>query len=245
MTRFQLLLFFIMLSQMNIAQNKKVETLKGRVVSSKQEVVGVYVLNRSKKKATITNPNGDFSVPVSLHDTLFISAVQFKNREIIITKKILDYNTFIINLDETLEELDEVVLDNRTLITAKKLGLPGADVKLLDIDERAYDTATNWSPSDTVFSIDPILNYLLGNTAKYKARAMRNKRYKAGQFLYKNYLDSTFVKELKIPEHRVQEFVLYCEQDEDFDAFSKQTSEIIIKAFFKMKSKTFLVLNDE
>lgn len=245
MTRFQLLLFFCVLSQINIAQNKKVETLKGRVVSNTQEVVGVYVLNRSKKKATITNPNGDFTIQVSLQDTLLFSAVQFKNRELIVTKKILDYNTFVINLDETLEELNEVILDNRTLLTAKKLGLPGADVEVLDVDERMYSTATNWFPSDTTFSLDPILNYFLGNTAKYKSRVQRNKRYKAGQFLYENYLDSTFVKELKIPQHRVHEFVLYCEQDEDFDAFSQQTNHTIIKAFFKMKSKTFLALKDE
>ena len=240
MTRFQLLLFFIVLTQLAIAQEQKVETLEGRVVSKEQEVVGVYVLNKSAKKATITDPKGYFTLKVALQDTLLFSAVQFKNREIIITQKILDLKSYIINLDETLEELDEVVLDQRAQVTAMSLGLVHANVKTLELAERELISGTTMSFDGIKNSLDPVINYLSGRTKMLKERVARDKRYTTGQKMQQKYLDSITLTKLKIPEAKLQEFVLYCEQDEDFDAFMSQPNDVFVKAFFKMKAKSFL-----
>lgn len=245
MTRFQLLLFFVLISQLSTAQEKKVKSLKGYVVSKEQEVVGVYVLNKTSNKGSITNENGSFSIPVSLQDTLLFSAVQFKNREIIITQKILDFKSYIVNLDETLEELDEVVLDQRTQVTAMSLGLVHANVKTLELAERELISGKTMSFDGIKNSLDPVINFVSGRTKMLKDRVARNKRYATGQKMQHKYLDSITLTKLKIPKSRLQEFVLYCEQDEDFDAFMLQTNDVFIKAFFKMKSKTFLTLKEE
>ncbi|MCL5247091.1 carboxypeptidase-like regulatory domain-containing protein [Cellulophaga sp. 20_2_10] len=244
MTRFQLLLFFIVLTQLAIAQEQKVETLEGRVVSKEQEVVGVYVLNKSAKKATITDPKGYFTLKVALQDTLLFSAVQFKNREIIITQKILDLKSYIINLDETLEELDEVVLDNRTFITAKSLGLPNADVKTLPLAEREVVTATKWITNNKV-GIDPFLNFLSGRTKMLKERASRDQSYAHSKELRSSYVDSIFSKSLDIPIDRIDEFMLYCEYDKRFDGIFKAKNELVVWDFLRQKSELFLKFKEE
>ncbi|MCL5247090.1 carboxypeptidase-like regulatory domain-containing protein [Cellulophaga sp. 20_2_10] len=239
MKKLQFFLFLVLVTQFTTAQDKVVQ-LKGAVSSTVQEVVGVYVLNRTNNKGAVTNENGSFSIPVRLKDTIEFSAVQFKNKQIIITQKILDLKSYIINLDETLEELDEVVLDQRTQVTAMSLGLVHANVKTLELAERELISGTTMSFDGIKNSLDPVINYLSGRTKMLKERVARDKRYTTGQKMQQKYLDSITLTKLKIPEAKLQEFVLYCEQDEDFDAFMSQPNDVFVKAFFKMKAKSFL-----
>ncbi|MGJ8658899.1 MAG: carboxypeptidase-like regulatory domain-containing protein [Cellulophaga fucicola] len=239
MQKLQFFLFLVIATQLTTAQDKIVQ-LKGSVISNVQEVVGVYVLNKTSNKGSITNENGGFSIPVRLQDTIEFSAVQFKNRQIVITQKILDFKNYIINLDETLEELDEVVLDQRTKVTAMSLGFVHANVKTLELAERELISGKTMSFDGIKNSLDPVINFVSGRTKMLNERVARNKRYATGQKMRHKYLDSITLTKLKIPKSRLQEFVLYCEQDEDFDAFMLQTNDVFIKAFFKMKAKSFL-----
>lgn len=239
MQKLQFFLFLVIATQLTTAQDKIVQ-LKGSVISNVQEVVGVYVLNKTSNKGSITNENGGFSIPVRLQDTIEFSAVQFKNRQIVITQKILDFKNYIINLDETLEELDEVVLDQRTQVTAMSLGFVHANVKTLELAERELISGKTMSFDGIKNSLDPVINFVSGRTKMLNERVTRNKRYATGQKMRHKYLDSITLTKLKIPKSRLQEFVLYCEQDEDFDAFMLQTNDVFIKAFFKMKAKSFL-----
>lgn len=158
-------------TEVSTAQEKVVQ-LKGIVVAQAEEVVGVYVLNKTTSKGTITTKSGSFSIPVRLQDTIEFSAVQFKNRQVVITQKILDSKNYLVDLSETLEELDEVVLDQRTFITAKSLGLPNADVKVLPLSERELFSANN---GNNYMSLDPLINFLSGRTKMLKDRISRDK----------------------------------------------------------------------
>ncbi|MEP0212534.1 MAG: carboxypeptidase-like regulatory domain-containing protein [Cellulophaga sp.] len=229
-------LFLVLIAQQTNAQ-QKIEILKGRIVSNSQEVVGVYVLNKTNKKGTITSKSGNFSIPVHLKDTIEFSAVQFKNKQIIITQKILDYSSFLVNLDETLEELDEVVLDNRTFITAKSLGLPNADVKVLSLTERELFSANN---GNNYLSIDPLINFLSGRTKMLKDRIKRDDIYARSKELRTRYVDSIFSKNLKIPIDRIEEFMLYCEYDPRFKSITKNKNELVVWDFLRQKSELFL-----
>lgn len=230
------LLFLVLIAQQTNAQ-QKIEILKGRIVSSSQEVVGVYVLNKTNNKGTITSKSGNFSIPVQLKDTIEFSAVQFKNKQIIITKKILDYKSFLVNLDETLEELDEVVLDNRTFITAKSLGLPNADVEVLPLTERELFSANN---GNNYLSLDPLINFLSGRTKMLKDRIKRDDTYARSKELRTRYVDSIFSKNLKIPVDRIEEFMLYCEYDPRFKGITKNKNELVVWDFLRQKSELFL-----
>lgn len=180
-------------TQVSTAQEKVVR-LKGIVVAQAEEVVGVYVLNKTTSKGTITTKSGSFSIPVRLQDTIEFSAVQFKNRQVVITQKILDSKNYLVDLSETLEELDEVVLDQRTFITAKSLGLPNADVKVLPLSERELFSANN---GNNYMSLDPLINFLSGRTKMLKDRISRDKRYALSQELRSSYVDSIFSKKFR------------------------------------------------
>ncbi|WP_249560010.1 carboxypeptidase-like regulatory domain-containing protein [Cellulophaga sp. 20_2_10] len=230
-----------MLTQVSTAQEKIVQ-LKGIVVAQEQEVLGVYVLNKSTKKGTITTKSGSFSIPVRLQDTIEFSAIQFKNREISITQKILDLKSYIINLDETLEELDEVVLDNRTFITAKSLGLPNADVEVLPLAERELFSANN---GDNYMSLDPLINFLSGRTKMLKDRIKRDDLYARSKELRSRYVDSIFFNNLKIPVDRIDEFMLYCEYDPRFKGISNTKNELVVWDFLRQKSELFLNFKED
>ncbi|MCL5247092.1 carboxypeptidase-like regulatory domain-containing protein [Cellulophaga sp. 20_2_10] len=241
MRKLYFFLFLTVLTQVSTAQEKIVQ-LKGIVVAQEQEVLGVYVLNKSTKKGTITTKSGSFSIPVRLQDTIEFSAIQFKNREISITQKILDLKSYIINLDETLEELDEVVLDNRTFITAKSLGLPNADVEVLPLAERELFSANN---GDNYMSLDPLINFLSGRTKMLKDRIKRDDLYARSKELRSRYVDSIFFNNLKIPVDRIDEFMLYCEYDPRFKGISNTKNELVVWDFLRQKSELFLNFKED
>ncbi|WP_075694391.1 carboxypeptidase-like regulatory domain-containing protein [Cellulophaga lytica] len=230
-------LLLLLVAAQNTSAQTKIETLKGRIVSNTQDVVGVYVLNKTTNKGTITSKTGNFSIPVSLKDTIMFSAVQFKNKKIVVTQKILDYKSFLVNLDETLEELNEVVLDNRTLITAKSLGLPNADVEVLPLAKRELFAANN---GDNYLSLDPLLNFLSGRTKMLKDRIKRDDMYARSKELRTRFVDSVFSKNLKIPASRIEEFMLYCEYDPRFKGITENKNELVVWDFLRQKSELFL-----
>ncbi|MGJ8658898.1 MAG: carboxypeptidase-like regulatory domain-containing protein [Cellulophaga fucicola] len=228
-------------TQVSTAQEKIVQ-LKGIVVAQAEEVVGVYVLNKTTSKGTITTKSGSFSIPVRLQDTIEFSAVQFKNRQVVITQKILDSKNYLVDLSETLEELDEVVLDQRTFITAKSLGLPNADVKVLPLSERELFSANN---GNNYMSLDPLINFLSGRTKMLKDRISRDKRYARSQELRSSYVNSIFSKSLDIPIDRIDEFMLYCEYDKRFDGIFKEKNKLVVWDFLRQKSEVFLKFKEE
>jgi len=70
-------LFFLCIGTLGFAQTR---LLEGRVYANDNDVTGVVVQNTTTERATITDIDGYFSIPVSLNDTLVFSAVQLKRK---------------------------------------------------------------------------------------------------------------------------------------------------------------------
>ena len=105
-----LLLVFVLVSVSAEAQSLLSSKLEGRVYSKDGDIAATHVLNTTTKRATITDINGFFTIPVNLHDTLLVSAVQFKRKEIVITTSILKSSFLSIPLEDALTQLDEVIV---------------------------------------------------------------------------------------------------------------------------------------
>jgi len=74
------------------------------------EVEGIHVINKTANKFTITDQNGSFVIPAKLNDTITFSSIKYKNQVVIVNEKVIQSKIMLVNLEETIYELDEVLI---------------------------------------------------------------------------------------------------------------------------------------
>lgn len=238
-----LLLAFISIQ----AQTSITKNLEGKIVSSKnKDVADVTIFNLNSLKGTISNAYGYFSIPVQLNDTLVFSSIQFKKKEIVISKDFLKSSTITVYLEEAITELDEVVvtpynlsgdisrdvesLEIDPVMTAASLGLPNAYLKIPSKAER--DVLTAIDPS----SVDFIFNALSGRTKELKKILARDRAYARTNRVKAYYPDSLYIKKLHIPKERINDFMYFCEVDINFNSIVDSHDRLKIWGFLSRKS---------
>ena len=247
-----LLSCFILFTVSALGQNALSNKLNGRVYGTDGDVAATHVLNTTMRNATITDSDGFFSISVKLNDTIVLSAVQFKRKEIVITPEIIESKFLGIPLEEALVELDEVVVtpyslsgnmakDLSTLsiepvITASTLGFPNAYTKKISKAERELYAAT----SGGGIPLNPILNGISGRTNMLKNRIKRNETYARTERVRQFYADSLYTEELKIPKDKIDDFLYFCEVDATFQSTVDTHDRLSIWEYMRKKSVAYL-----
>ena len=230
--------------------------LEGRVYSDDGDVAATHVLNTTKNRAAITDINGYFKITVALNDTIVFSAVQYKRKEIVVTRSVLESKFINVPLENVLNELDEVVvmpynltgdmsrdadrLDTGQIITAASLGLPNAYVKPLTKAERQLYAAT----ANPYMSFDPLINAITGRTKDLKNQVKREKAYARTERVKQFYQDSLIVADLKIPLEKIDDFMYFCEIDSSFQTTVDSHDKLRIWDFMVHKSAIYRENND-
>ena len=211
-------------------------------------MAATHVLNISLQKAAITDIDGFFTITAGLNDTLVFSAVQFQRKELVMTKELLVSKSLYINLEPSLNALDEVVVMPFNLsgelgrdmnrieidppLTAASLGLPNAFVKKMSQAERKAFSARSGGPLLTA------LNALTGETKRLRQISDREAKYSRTEFIRKAYHDSLYVKQLKIPADKINDFMYFCEVDSSFAALDEKDN-LSIWEFMLQKSVAY------
>lgn len=79
---------FLVFTAMNVfAQVPYITQLKGKVTTDFSVLEGVYVINKTTEKVSVTNQDGSFIIRASIGDTLLFSAMQFRETKILLTQK--------------------------------------------------------------------------------------------------------------------------------------------------------------
>ncbi|MFK7812918.1 MAG: carboxypeptidase-like regulatory domain-containing protein [Maribacter sp.] len=251
-----LLLGFIMISASLGAQSLFSKKLEGRVFSKEGDVAATTIQNISTNRATITDIDGFFQITANLNDTLVFSAVQFKKKEIIVTREILRQRTLIVPLEDALTELDEVVVTPYNLtgdltkditiiktahvVTSSTLGLPNAYVLPISKAERELYAAT----ANPFMSFDPLINAISGRTKMLKKRVARNNLYSRTERVKEFYADSLFRSDLKIPKDKIDDLLYFCEVDASFQTVVDSHDKLKIWEFIRRKSILYRENND-
>ncbi|MGB5555411.1 MAG: carboxypeptidase-like regulatory domain-containing protein [Flavobacteriaceae bacterium] len=263
------LLFFLLTAVFSSGQ--QFSDLEGRITSTDNDVAGTHVMNISTQRATTTDLNGFFSIPVRLNDTLVFSAVQFKKKEIVVSMAIMESSFLIVPLEDNLTELDEVVVrpynlsgelgrdmgnqSTEPVVTASTLGLPNAYVKVKTQNERRLFEADNGKfimvEFDTLFylpmvmiNLNKILNRVSGRTQKIKTLIAIDKKIALLDRIRSMYPDSIYVQEFKIPEKKLNEFFYFCEADSLFALMVDTNDQFKIYEFLKNKSDAYRANNE-
>lgn len=239
------------------------ENINGKIVVEGSDIEGITIYNTTSNKGTVTNAKGEFMIAAALYDLIEVRALEYQNIEIRINKEILASKKMRVFLIEEINQLDEVLVRNRALtgnITTDaksvKLFTPKRDVVYFGmVNQDPNDFAEN-NPAQIknaairseaqamVYSlnvinvVDQLLIPLFRSEVKdKKAAGVPEVPVKS----IKYYLGSTFlVENFNIPEHRVEEFIRYVEDDTfDFELLN-YGHEIEFLELLNRKSKTFL-----
>ncbi len=228
------------------------QNLDGKVQNKGRNIPDVHVMNITANKATITDANGNFSIAVQLNDTIQFSAVQFKRKTLVVTASVLQSKSMIVPLEEFVNELDEVVvrpydltgdisrdmerLNTGGVVTASTLGLPNAYARDWTQSERKLNEATT---GGGIVPLNPILNAITGRTKMLKKRLARDEKYARTGRVRDFYVDSLFIKELKIPKEKIEDFMYFCEVDTVFSGTVDTHDRLKIWEFLKSKSVAY------
>lgn len=100
-----------------IPQNE-VYSLKGKIISitDKKPLQSAHIVNLNSVKGTITNNSGQFEIPASVNDTIFISYIGFQSIKLRITNDLLKGNELEIAIHEKIININEVTIKSHVLI---------------------------------------------------------------------------------------------------------------------------------
>lgn len=249
---------------LGFSQEVQREKVNGKIIVEGSDIEGIAIYNTSTNKGTVSDENGEFTIAVKLDDSIEVKALEYQNFNFKVNKFIIQSNRMSIFLIEEINKLDEVVLSNKTLTGDIKTDLNNIKTfspklnsiyfgtKNNDLENTANQktlvsiaNGTTHSQAQTMVNglniinvVDQLLIPLFRSEVEDK-KAVGITEVPATSIKY--YLGANFLTEnFKIPEHRVEEFIRYVEDDTfDFNMLN-YGHEIEFLELLNKRSKTFL-----
>lgn len=241
-------LILIFVGFMANAQNS-FENFDGKVKSESSHIPNVHVINRTSKKATITNAHGYYSIPAKLHDTILFSSIQFEKLGLVVTAEVLESEIVEILLKEKTIELEEVLVTPYNLtgdihkdiqsiklkseVTTRTLGLPNANVKKLTINERKLFLAMQEQ------ALHRLLDEITGHNKKLRKLVHVDNMKEQIETVKDYYPDSLFSQRLHIPLEKIDDFMYFCAVDSSFSSTLKSRDKLKFLEFLEEKSPIY------
>lgn len=253
----KLIVLFAILFLFQLGMSQSVE-ITGRVQSS-ADVENIHVINKTAQKFTITNRLGEFTIPVSLKDTLNFSSVQHELKTIIISKEIISSKTVMVILVEQINTLNQVTIgkvltgdlgsdignvEGEAPINFYDLGIPGYKGKLATQSERRLAEAGEFKPKMLLgaftgsIPLNPILNGITGRTKMLKKRVEHERNEALIKKIREDFSESLFSINALDEEYRV-DFFYFCEMDENFYETCAGKPDLEVLEFLKKKLKEY------
>ncbi len=103
--------------------------LKGMVVSAKEAVPDVFVINKKTGEETKTNKEGNFLITAKPGDVLVIYNTNINVREFILYKESFNEIPYVVSVNYKAYQLEEVVINQYGKVDEVSLGLVSAEQK--------------------------------------------------------------------------------------------------------------------
>lgn len=261
----KILLFILVCSSLTtFCQDLFRETIDGKIIVEGNDLENIVIYNATTKTGSVSNDKGEFKIAVALNDLIEVKALEYENFDFRINEYILKSKKVSLFLIEEVNKLEEIVIvsDHKMtgnlsadLQTASKFiqkkdamyfGIKSND-SFKNVETRINKNPERVVPTETrtlvdglniVNVVDQILIPLFRSEVKDK-KAVGIPEVPAAYIKY--YLGSNFlIDNFKIPEHRVEEFIRYVEDDTfDFNLLN-YGNEMKFLELINKKSKEFL-----
>lgn len=225
------------------AQDDGRQILRGQVLYRNTIVPNENVINATSEMATITNARGEFAIYVKKDDEVVFTAVNYQIMMVKITDAILKNNRLVVEVNEKITELDEVIVtpdQQERFIELKN--------KVLK-EEFVYETDRSTEVENVAFeqtqtNLQNGLNFVgiykaLAKTLK-KEKVVERAPLKMSEVLRQVYEDDFFVKDLNLPQDKIDAFLFYCDTQMPAKSLLKKDNEFQLIDFLVTHSKTFL-----
>lgn len=260
----KLLVFILVFTSFtSFSQDLFRETINGKIIVEGNDIENIVIYNATTKLGTVTNSKGEFEISVALNDLIEVKALEYKNFNLRINEYILTSKKLSLFLIEEVNKLEEIIIvsDN------KMSGNLGADIntasKFIQKKDAIYfsiknedsfktiETTDNKNPPKVItyenelvdgLNIVNVVDQLLIPLFRAEVKDKKAAGIPEVPVEYvKYYLGSNFlVENFNIPEHRVEEFIRYVEDDTfDFNLLN-YGNEIEFLELISKKSKEFL-----
>ena len=238
---------------LNAQERDKNTVLYGKITADSNDIEGIHIINLSSLTATITKKDGTFSINGKVKDTLYISSVLYKDKKIVLTEKIIAEKKLKVHLKIKVNELEGVtlkphnltgnvyvdVLQSKTVydsIRPSKLGLPVRYGKLPTKTERRLKRVSSGS-------LNILFALLSGEHKKIKKQLEWERENIAIERIRRQFDFSLYSKFLKIPEGKIEDFILFCVKDDAFASVNEANDAIKMLDFLNAKSAEYRKIN--
>ena len=261
-------LFFVLFFSSFLMVSQEIDriNISGKVIVEGGDIEGITIFNASSNEGAVTNAYGEFIIEVALDDLLQIRALAYQDIDVRVNEAIIESRKMSVYLIEEMIMLDEVSVPDRELTgnivtdarnveadnpvtdafyfgySSEELGSMGDDnLSQIDHLERNEQGKYMVHGLNIINIVDQLLIPLFRSEVKDK-KAAGVPEVPAESIKY--YLGSDFITEnFGIPEHRVEEFIRYVEDDDfDYDLLN-YGRELELLDLLSKKSKTFLRSN--
>lgn len=205
------------------AQSGVDKVINGQITSNVDlPIEGVNVTNTSNKIMVVSDKYGHFSILAKEGDILNFSIVNYEFLRKFINGKEFIIGNISIHLTPKSIELEEVIVNKHSDITAENLGIIPKDQVKLTTAERRLQTAGDFKPIHLLgllgghLAVDPILNAISGRTKMLKKEVAVEKKEFLMAKLVNLFEDKYYIETLKIPEEFITGFQYYCIEDPYF-----------------------------
>ncbi|MBW4359688.1 carboxypeptidase-like regulatory domain-containing protein [Flavobacterium sp. NAS39] len=219
---FTFLFIFFFIVQFAIAQVGVEKWIKGQVSSNGVPLEGINITNASTKIMVVSDQYGAFSILVKVGDILNFSAVNYEELRKYIKIQEFKMGNIVVDLTPKSIELNEVIINEHSEISAENLGIIPRDQVKLTSQERKLQTAGDFKPIHLLgllggmLAVDPILNAINGRTAMLKKAVTVEKKEFLMAKMEGLFEEKYYIETLKIPEEYIKGFQYYCIEDQDF-----------------------------
>lgn len=235
-------LFLILFICSVSAQDDERELLRGQVLHRNANVPDETVINITTENATITDEAGRFIISVKVGDEVAFTAVNYKLQIIEITEELLKKGRLVVEVEEKVTELEEVVVTPEQ--QQKFLEVQNERFKEFEFEEDRSSEVRNIALSQTERGRQGDLNFVnifkaLLNAGK-KIKTEERLPMQPSEVLRLVYDDEFFVLDLKLPQDKIDSFLLYLDTKNPTQSLLKKDNEFELIDFLVTHSKTYL-----
>ncbi len=255
----QYLILVILLIFGIVAQAQERQILKGKVVSSdKSGIEKLNIVNLNAETGTISDQNGNYEIGVRVNDSIFYSSVQFENRTLVISEKMISEGKLPqLILNNAINELAEVQISN-----IKLSGYLANDINRVSVAEAETKNKLQMNLNKAI-EIDRKLNppqnaNSQGGIDVMKVAGMIADKLSANKEKTVHYTPKDFVRKslsligaeyfretLALNENEVTNFILYCSEDVRFKILFRKEDALGLIEYFDTKIEDFRELRGD
>lgn len=244
------ILFFLCISQLNAQENK---ILHGHISTDSLPANNIHIINTTTKQGTTSDEFGEFSLPVSINDSLLFSSVQFQHRRLRVSEEIFNSGRLDIRLYPANNELEEVRITDLRLsgvlygdvpkikiMDRAQFGIPYPKESLSQTERHLY-TATH---SAGGIPLDLIINTINGKIRmlkKVKANDDLTASVEKGMAIIGR---DFFINDLELPEEEVLNFLYFCAYQSAYQRILNSGNEVDLMLLLQDQKQEFFERRD-